>query len=94
MSVDQSGNMSTENGRPSKGGSRKGSAPPDRKGSVFEKPIDLDHVLVHELGQFGRFQLNNLLLVSIPIIMSAFMSEYIFSAAAIPHRYTAFVTDF
>ncbi|XP_063534486.1 organic cation transporter protein-like [Cydia strobilella] len=48
--------------------------------------IDLDWVLVNELGQFGRFQLYNLLLVSIPIIMSAFMSEYIFSAAAVPHR--------
>ncbi|CAG9787564.1 unnamed protein product [Diatraea saccharalis] len=51
-----------------------------------EKHIDLDYVLVHELGQFGRFQLINTLLVSIPIIMSAFMSEFIFGAAAIPHR--------
>ncbi|PZC76253.1 hypothetical protein B5X24_HaOG204859 [Helicoverpa armigera] len=50
------------------------------------KVIDLDYVLVHELGQFGRYQMVNLLLVSIPIIMSAFMSEYIFSAATIPHR--------
>lgn len=59
----------------------------------FSKPapvaeeINLDWVLINELGQFGRFQLTNLLLVSIPIIMSAFMSEYIFSAAAVPHRY-------
>lgn len=67
-------------------GSRKGSRPDRRKSSVFEKPLDLDDVLVHELGQFGRYQLVNLLLTSIPIIMSAFMSEYIFSAAAIPHR--------
>lgn len=51
-----------------------------------EKPIDLDSVLVNELGQFGRFQLKNILLVSLPILMSGFMSEYIFSAAAIPHR--------
>ena len=58
----------------------------DRKGSVLEKPLDLDDVLVNELGQFGRYQMLNLLLVSVPIIMSAFMSEYIFSAAAIPHR--------
>lgn len=50
------------------------------------KNIDLDYVLVNELGQFGRFQLNNILLVAIPTIMSAFMNEYIFSAAAIPHR--------
>ncbi|GBP59114.1 Organic cation transporter protein [Eumeta japonica] len=48
--------------------------------------IDLDDVLVNELGQFGKFQMLNIALVSIPIIMSAFMSEYIFSAAAIPHR--------
>ncbi|XP_041980316.1 organic cation transporter protein-like [Aricia agestis] len=48
--------------------------------------LDLDDVLVNELGQFGRFALRNLILVSIPTIMSGFMSEYIFSAAAIPHR--------
>ncbi|XP_013146966.1 PREDICTED: organic cation transporter protein-like [Papilio polytes] len=53
---------------------------------IPEKPIDLDSVLVNELGQFGRFQLKNILLVSLPILMSGFMSEYIFSAAAIPHR--------
>ncbi|CAH0682912.1 unnamed protein product [Spodoptera exigua] len=57
-----------------------------RKGSVMDQPIDLDYVLVNEIGQFGRYQMFNLLLVSVPIIMSAFMSEYIFSAAAIPHR--------
>lgn len=51
-----------------------------------EKHIDLDYVLVNELGQFGRFQLINTLLVAIPLIMSAFMSEFIFGAAAIPHR--------
>lgn len=51
-----------------------------------EKHIDLDDVLTNELGQFGRFQLRNFLLVAVPIIMSAFMSEFIFSAAAIPHR--------
>lgn len=52
-----------------------------------EKPIDLDDVLTDELGQFGPFQLRNMLLVAIPIMMSAFANEYIFSAAAIPHRY-------
>ncbi|XP_072932965.1 organic cation transporter protein-like [Epargyreus clarus] len=67
--------------------------PSDRKGStskgrpsVTDRPIDLDDVLVNELGQFGWFQLRNILLVAIPTIMSAFMSEFIFSAAAIPHR--------
>ncbi|XP_068617412.1 organic cation transporter protein-like [Battus philenor] len=52
----------------------------------IEKIIDLDDVLVNELGQFGWFQFKNILLVSVPIMMSAFMSEYIFSAASIPHR--------
>ncbi|XP_034829226.1 organic cation transporter protein-like [Maniola hyperantus] len=51
-----------------------------------QKPVTLDDVLTNELGQFGRFQLRNFLLVAVPIIMSAFMSEFIFSAAAIPHR--------
>ncbi|KAM3955694.1 organic cation transporter protein [Aphomia sociella] len=76
--------------------SRKGSMEPnrpsvtgvkmDRKGSVYEKPLDLDDLLVNELGQFGKFQIYMILLISVPMIMSAFMSEYIFSAAAIPHR--------
>ncbi|CAB3246646.1 unnamed protein product [Arctia plantaginis] len=61
------------------------SGPNIRKGSVFNKPVDLDDVLVNELGQFGRYQLLNLLLLSAPLIMSAFPSEFIFSAAAIPH---------
>ncbi|KAJ8716892.1 hypothetical protein PYW07_003519 [Mythimna separata] len=60
--------------------------PGHHKGSLFARPLDLDDVLVNELGQFGRYQILNLLLVSVPIILSAFMFEYIFSAAAIPHR--------
>ncbi|CAK1555074.1 unnamed protein product [Leptosia nina] len=61
----------------------------DKEGDVKTgevKRIDLDDVLVNELGQFGPFQLRYMILVAIPLIMSAFMSEYIFSAAAIPHR--------
>ncbi|XP_023935647.2 organic cation transporter protein-like [Bicyclus anynana] len=56
------------------------------KESMYEKPLDLDDVLVNELGQLGRYQLRIIALVAIPIMMSSFMSEYIFSAAAIPHR--------
>lgn len=56
-------------------------------GISAEKTIDLDYVLVNELGQFGRYQMLFTVLVSIPLIMSAFMSEFIFGAAAIPHRY-------
>ncbi|CAH0719754.1 unnamed protein product, partial [Brenthis ino] len=47
---------------------------------------DLDEVLKHELGEFGCFQLRNMVLVALPIVMSAFMSEYIFSSAAVSHR--------
>lgn len=50
------------------------------------KPLDLDTVLVNELGQLGRYQLLSILLVSLPCISVAFMSEYIFSAAVIPYR--------
>ncbi|CAH2241434.1 organic cation transporter protein-like [Pararge aegeria] len=53
---------------------------------IVKKPLTLDDVLVNELGQFGWFQLRNILLVAIPILMSAFPNEYNFSAAAIPHR--------
>ncbi|KAJ2951333.1 hypothetical protein O0L34_g5734 [Tuta absoluta] len=57
-----------------------------RKESLCEKPFDLDDILINELGQFGRFQLNNLILFAIPIMMCPFMGEFIFSAAAIPYR--------
>lgn len=57
------------------------------KNNMSEGPIDLDDVLEKELGQFGRFQLTNILLVAIPLMIPAIMTEYIFSAAAIPHRY-------
>ncbi|KAJ2950643.1 hypothetical protein O0L34_g8899 [Tuta absoluta] len=50
------------------------------------KAMDLDDVLVNELGEFGRFQLYNILLLAVPMMMSAWLNEYIFSAAAIPHR--------
>lgn len=69
------------------GGGGRSSRMPDRKGSVAPpKGLDLDDVLVNELGQFGRYQLYNICLVAFPIIASAFINEYIFSAAAIPHR--------
>ncbi|CAB3221786.1 unnamed protein product [Arctia plantaginis] len=56
------------------------------KGSVAVKPLELDDVLTNELGQFGRYQLINILLIAIPIMMATFINEYVFSAAAIPHR--------
>lgn len=86
MADSRKGSIAEKGGSRSSVADRKASTA-DRKGNVGPpKALDLDDVLVNELGQFGRFQLNNILLVAIPIIMSAFMSEYIFSAAAIPHR--------
>lgn len=58
----------------------------ENKDHVPEKLLDLDDVLENELGQFGRFQLTNILLVAIPLMIPAFLTEFIFSAAAIPHR--------
>ncbi|CAK1555073.1 unnamed protein product [Leptosia nina] len=51
-----------------------------------EKMIDLDHVLVNELGQFGRYQLLFMFLVALPMMSSAFFSDYIFIASALEHR--------
>ncbi|XP_063362799.1 organic cation transporter protein-like [Cydia amplana] len=48
--------------------------------------IDLDWVLINELGQFGRFQIINVILLVFPVISHAFLSEFVFSASAIPHR--------
>lgn len=56
----------------------KGEAPPT---------IDLDYILVEEVGQFGKYQLTTLLLATLPVIFSAFASgEYIFTTARIPTR--------
>ncbi|CAH2218253.1 jg23260 [Pararge aegeria aegeria] len=64
----------------------KGSTVNGRKESVYKKPLDLDDVLTNELGQFGWYQKRNILLVAIPMIFSSFINEFIFSAAATPHR--------
>lgn len=51
------------------------------------KGVDLDHILVNEVGQFGRYQLITLALAALPIIFSAFAAgEYIFTTARIPTR--------
>lgn len=63
----------------------------EKKGNIPEKPLDLDDVLENELGQFGRFQLMNILLVAIPLMIPGFLTEFIFSAAVIPHRYVLHV---
>ncbi|XP_034829216.1 organic cation transporter protein-like [Maniola hyperantus] len=58
----------------------------DEKENVNQPSIDLDYILTNELGQFGRFQLRNVLLLALLIFFGGQMSEYIFSAAATPHR--------
>ncbi|XP_045769455.1 organic cation transporter protein-like [Maniola jurtina] len=58
----------------------------DRKANVSQESIDLDYVLMNELGQFGVFQLRNFILIAIVLIISGTVNEYIFSAAATPHR--------
>ncbi|XP_034829491.1 organic cation transporter protein-like [Maniola hyperantus] len=58
----------------------------ETKEIITQKPIDLDFILTNELGQFGRFQLRNVFLLALFIIVSGTMGEFIFSAAATPHR--------
>ncbi|XP_052749990.1 organic cation transporter protein-like isoform X2 [Galleria mellonella] len=48
--------------------------------------VDLDLILVEEIGQLGRYQLITLALASLPAIFGAFTSEYIFTVARIPTR--------
>lgn len=49
--------------------------------------VDLDKILVEEVGQFGKYQIFNLLLAAFPVIFSAFASgEYIFTTSRIPTR--------
>ncbi|XP_045769462.1 organic cation transporter protein-like [Maniola jurtina] len=58
----------------------------EKKDKVTQTPINLDNVLTNELGQFGWFQLRNILFLAILLIVSSSAGEYIFSAAATPHR--------
>ena len=48
--------------------------------------VDLDTILVEEIGQFGRFQLRTLLLTLIVVIFAAFHAEYVFTTARIETR--------
>lgn len=49
--------------------------------------MDLDRILVEEVGQFGPYQLRNLLLAAIIAIFTAFAaSEYVFTTARVPSR--------
>lgn len=48
--------------------------------------VDLDNILIEELGQFGRHQLFTLLLMIGPVLAGAFTGEYVFTTARIPTR--------
>ncbi|KAJ2951326.1 hypothetical protein O0L34_g5727 [Tuta absoluta] len=51
-----------------------------------KKGIDLDTILVEELGQFGKYQLKTLLLLAVAMLLSGWQAEYIFTAARINTR--------
>lgn len=47
----------------------------------------LDTIIV-QIGQFGRFQISNYLLLCLPIICNALYSiSYVFTAGQVPHRW-------
>ncbi|XP_026752931.2 organic cation transporter protein-like [Galleria mellonella] len=49
--------------------------------------VDLDQILIDEIGQFGRFQVITLVLLIFPIIFAAFsIGGYVFTTARIPTR--------
>ncbi|XP_072932997.1 organic cation transporter protein-like [Epargyreus clarus] len=52
-----------------------------------DKKVDLDTILIQDVGQFGRYQFITLMLAALPVIFSAFASgEYIFTVGRIPSR--------
>lgn len=55
------------------------------------KKVNLDNILVDEIGQFGRYQIRTLILTVIVIIFSAWgATEYIFTTARIKTRFVVF----
>ncbi|XP_032512230.2 organic cation transporter protein-like [Danaus plexippus] len=56
--------------------------------------MDIDSVLNNELGQFGKYQLINILLLTIPAIASGFMAgDYVFTAGKLPYRCSVAICD-
>ncbi|XP_045769740.1 organic cation transporter protein-like [Maniola jurtina] len=54
---------------------------------VSDKKVNLDNVLVEEIGQFGRYQIRTLLLISVVLIFGGWAAtEYIFTTARITTR--------
>lgn len=58
------------------------------KTSTFkESEIDLD-VILQELGDFGKFQKLNFILLLLPIVLSSvYTLSYIFTASQLEYRY-------
>lgn len=52
-----------------------------------ERKVDLDTILVNEIGQFGRYQLRTLALAAVVVIFAAFHAEYVFTTARINTRF-------
>ncbi|XP_023945421.2 organic cation transporter protein-like [Bicyclus anynana] len=49
--------------------------------------MDFETVLNNELGEFGKYQLLNILLLALPAVASGFMAgDYVFTAGKLPYR--------
>lgn len=58
----------------------------DQTKAASNKDNQLDGIII-SIGQFGRFQIANYILLSLPIICNAFYSiSYIFTASTVVHR--------
>ncbi|GBP74445.1 Organic cation transporter protein [Eumeta japonica] len=58
----------------------------DKKNDRDRNQVDLDTILVQEVGQFGPYQLRTILLAAIIVIFMAWHAEYVFTAARTPTR--------
>lgn len=58
-----------------------------KKSTEKKGKVDLDTILIEELGQFGQYQLRMLLLAIVVVIFAAWAAvEYIFTTARINTR--------
>lgn len=52
-----------------------------------DSKMEFEVVLNNAIGEFGKYQVINLILLAVPALASAFMAgDYIFTAAKLPHR--------
>lgn len=60
---------------------------PEPKKKTAKKTLDFDAILQNEVGQFGWFQIRNMLLSLIAVIFLAWSNlSYVFTTARIPTR--------